>query len=775
MVPRSSKRALLLLMALATTLAIGAAVLGGSLTRNLHARALAAATCNEIGFISADTTWDTTCVHIITGSVIVDAGVTLTIDPGVIVKFDNLKGIVVNGTLIAQGTSANPITFTSNEADPNNNLAAGDWTNILFTDSSEGATLDVNGNYVSGSIIQHAKVEFAGAGAALGSLQMETTSLTKDYFIDSTTVSTSTTRGIYVSGGRHLKVTNSVITNNHSNATPGAGGGIYVETESSEINNSTFDNNSTPNGGCPCNDGGGGIFIASGSTSITNNLITNNVSNIGGCCPGGGGILLQGIFKVVPSATISGNTITGNVANGGNGGGILARSTTSSITNNTITDNIGSSTGSFGGLGGGIYVFDASTISGNAINGNTAGFSGGGIFVQAGSTLTISGNDISNNSSGADGGGIRVDQQTTSTISDNTITLNTAANDGGGIHLRIHLGDPTINGNTIDMNSAANNGGGVLLSGGAGSLGSAAMFDNMITNNSSGVEQGGGGIYITDTSGGATINYNDIQINVSGPGGTTFNDITNARPFSSPDINAESNWWGTTDPTAIEGRIWHFIDDASLGIVDFSPTCSAAGCPERPELAVRPGLIMESLRSNAIVTTTISLSNLGSGDLSWTLQDLFPAWLSATPTSNIIPLRGSENVEVALNATGLAPDTYMHTIRIDSDDPDKVDVPVELVVIPSCTLQMALSLSGDTLNMNFVVGTLDTAVWTVWIAEQTGLTRVSFLRLRRTDPPVAQFLSEPGVGGMGTIGVLTTLSTPAGGVRCSDWQTINGP
>jgi hypothetical protein len=44
------------------------------------------------------------------------------------------------------------------------------------------------------------------------------------------------------------------------------------------------------------------------------------------------------------------------------------------------------------------------------------------------------------------------------------------------------------------------------------------------------------------------------------------------------------------------------------------------------------------------------------------------------------------------------------------------------------------------------------------------------------EPPVSVSFSIPGIPSLGTIGVLTTLTTPEKGVICSDWETVDtGP
>src|ERR1035438_3793479 len=82
---------------------------------------------NVSGFINANTTWDINgSPYIIVGNALVSQGFTLTINPGVVVKFDSAKALQFDGELIAIGTPQNRITFTSNQTNPQ----AGDWSEI---------------------------------------------------------------------------------------------------------------------------------------------------------------------------------------------------------------------------------------------------------------------------------------------------------------------------------------------------------------------------------------------------------------------------------------------------------------------------------------------------------------------------------------------------------------------------------------------------------------------------------------------------------------------
>ncbi len=94
--------------------------------------------------ITVNTTWSKNNVYVIDGTLRID-GATLTIEPGTVVKFTEGSQIEVgystqNSTLIANGTAAEPIIFTSVSSTP----VAGDWDYIYF---GSGATSDCSMSY----------------------------------------------------------------------------------------------------------------------------------------------------------------------------------------------------------------------------------------------------------------------------------------------------------------------------------------------------------------------------------------------------------------------------------------------------------------------------------------------------------------------------------------------------------------------------------------------------------------------------------------------------
>jgi hypothetical protein len=100
------------------------------------------------GFISQDVVWTRVDSPIIVSNhVIVEKNVTLTIEPGVEVRFGGNFSLHVEGQLYAVGDSDSPIWFTSNRESP----TSGDWTAINF-DAADASTL------------QYCRVEYATRG-----------------------------------------------------------------------------------------------------------------------------------------------------------------------------------------------------------------------------------------------------------------------------------------------------------------------------------------------------------------------------------------------------------------------------------------------------------------------------------------------------------------------------------------------------------------------------------------------------------------------------------
>ncbi len=86
---------------------------------------------NVSGAINSDVTWTlANSPYIITGSVLVSEGVTLTIEPGVVVNFTDDYKILIKGSLVADGNSSSSITFNGNSSEVNNQMILFKSTNL---------------------------------------------------------------------------------------------------------------------------------------------------------------------------------------------------------------------------------------------------------------------------------------------------------------------------------------------------------------------------------------------------------------------------------------------------------------------------------------------------------------------------------------------------------------------------------------------------------------------------------------------------------------------
>lgn len=112
---------------------------------------------NVTGTLLADATWTNNKIyHVVNDNnpnFNVPTGRTLTIEPGTVIRLDPGVNFNVRGTLIADGAEGHPIVFER--------YGTSNWNRIFFDDTNVDASVDGNGNYLSGSILRH--VEINGA------------------------------------------------------------------------------------------------------------------------------------------------------------------------------------------------------------------------------------------------------------------------------------------------------------------------------------------------------------------------------------------------------------------------------------------------------------------------------------------------------------------------------------------------------------------------------------------------------------------------------------
>ncbi len=278
---------------------------------------------NVGGLISANTVWDTAgSPYVVTGSnLLVDTLVTLTIQPGVTVRLDSAKAIMVKGRLIAVGTAADSIVITKN--------GTARWARLWFKPASVCS-------------LKYCRVEYAGNTA----IYNDAGSLSTFLYIGYCTVSNNLWSGIYTCS--QATITNNVIADNSG----GEGSGLQ------------------PDG----NGQGGGIdsWSYGPPTLIINNIISNNSASYGG------GIIAGGASGSGDTMIVANNTISNNLADIYGGGICLMNSGTAY--NNTISSN---SVGANGIGGGGIYLSAVAgtpiPVTSNTISNNSAP-KGGAIY-----------------------------------------------------------------------------------------------------------------------------------------------------------------------------------------------------------------------------------------------------------------------------------------------------------------------------------------------------------------------------------------------------------
>ncbi len=304
-----------------------------------------------------DTLWTSDKTYILNGAIIVVTGVTLTIQPGTVVKGNSGVFIRVDGTLIAQGTPDQPIVFTTNSD------TKATWAGIRFTESAVDASFDLDGHFQSGSVIQYVELSHSQIGISLGSrapyiadsvLQNNITMIRignnnnggsprieRNEFIDGGPIS--------IDGGQTLIQQNSFV---------GVQGGV-TGGGSPTLTSNTFRN------------GSGSTISISGSPTIRGNHIQNN-----------SGMAIQITCCASGAPVIRDNIIVGN------GGGINASNLQLvDIEGNLIAGNTGPA----------LYlnVRDNNSVRLNTIIDNT----GNGISVQGNGarTLTIANNNLFDN------------------------------------------------------------------------------------------------------------------------------------------------------------------------------------------------------------------------------------------------------------------------------------------------------------------------------------------------------------------------------------------
>ncbi len=183
------------------------------------------------GTISSDTTWNVAASpYYVTGTITVASGVTLTVEPGVAVKFAQGQAMFINGTLNAAGTSGLPIVFTDYRDDSAGGDTNGDgsatgpypgWWRGIEISNGGYATFDHCIVSYAGSSYANIYKNGSGALTVTNSLVSKSSShgiylngATAVTTISGSTISGNVQHGVYASGDSPATVSTSTISNN---------------------------------------------------------------------------------------------------------------------------------------------------------------------------------------------------------------------------------------------------------------------------------------------------------------------------------------------------------------------------------------------------------------------------------------------------------------------------------------------------------------------------------------------------------------------------------
>lgn len=279
------------------------------------------------GSISASDTWVQSNNPYIIGNTIIEAGVTITIEPGVELQFEQDKAIIINGSLYAIGNETDSISFTKN--------TSSNWGRLWFKTGSVGE-------------LKYCSIEYGGdptilveTGTSFEIMYCNVSNnngcaiYTNDFCtISHNTISNniSTDRGGGIRAVGNPNITNNIIYNN----TAWEGAGIH-SAGSALIDSNIVYQNATSSAG------GGGIYCENGDPIVSNNIVYDNISLYDG-----GGIMCTN------NGTIINNTVYGNSATN-RGGGLRFGNGDYLVSNNYIYDNTA-------GSGSSIYTDDGYTF-----------------------------------------------------------------------------------------------------------------------------------------------------------------------------------------------------------------------------------------------------------------------------------------------------------------------------------------------------------------------------------------------------------------------------
>ena len=528
------------------------------------------------GAITFDTTWTPAgSPFVVASSVRVTNGATLFIEPGVRVDFQGVTSLTVeDGTLVARGTDASPVLFVGGGG-------------LNLTSGTRDAVVDpTTGAYVSGTALEHVRVEGANAGTGaavevigalplLRHLRVQDTIGTgvgydlrdrqaADVRIEDVSIFNTTDRGLAITGGRSVGLVRVRV---GGVAIPGTGGGAAMFLD---VNDTIPPVPAEPDivlTDCAVLGAQArwGIF-SRGSWIRTTNLVVEDCTGIGhqintrryeltGCRysdnqnhlmisgPGEGGFLRSGVFGRGGRVGVDGPTEVTACRFEDNPRGPVLNGRQAIVRDCVFLNNASA------GNGGAIGAFSALDLFDNHFEGNSA-LRGGAVYATA--NMLTAGNTFVRNSAQF-GGAVWLALGTRRSIlglpgRPDVYRDNVALESGGAVY---------VVADAVDF--AAN-----VFEGNEALFGGAIAVDPLGSALNLNAPEGGAGNRIVGNR--ALVG---AAIHLALPGS----------PFPVGPSDARCVDWGTTDPAAIAGGIHDAADDPALPAVLVDPIGPCMACP----------------------------------------------------------------------------------------------------------------------------------------------------------------------------------------------------
>ena len=615
------------------------------------------------GTFSVDTTLVTNTSHAVLGDLYVPQGVTLTLEAGVVLNFTNIYNLTVDGTLIVQGSQAEPVVLTSSRSAP----SRGDWQGVILSADSVG------------NLIDYAEIRYAQTG-----LDLRSDGVT----VSNSVVEHSSQNGVRISDASPMIDANTLRNNRY---------GLYIQSGSPQVTGNVVRDNDDY-----------GIWITtSGSAPLINghNEITANTY----------GIYVQGNGNAAlnPLPVVNGNDLYGNSQHDyharsfGNAANVTLDATGNwwgtpdpTAIGAKIYDRAESPNSPTVDFGGYLDDSEGTSVGGNTLTGtfsvdtrlstNTSHTVLGDLYVPQGVTLTLEAGVVLNFTNvynltvdgtlivqgsqaepvvltssrsapsrgdwqgvilSADSVGnlidyaeIRYAQTGLDLRSDGVTVSNSVVEHSSQNGIRINGASPMIDANTL-----RNNRYGLYIQSGSPQVtgnvvrdnddygiwittsGSAPLINgrNEITANNRGIYVQGNGVTANNPL--PLVNGNDLYGNSQHDYyAASFGDAANVT------LDATGNWWGTTDPGVISSNIYDHQESASSPTVNFDSYLDEPG-------------------GGIIIDTGPELTNLQFNGSALTDGDTLtqPGSLSITATDTA----GVSRVEFYIDGTLLATDT----------------------------------------------------------------------------------------------------------------------